>query len=368
MAISTMCKQVSCYQRRSTFGFYLLLVATSFVAIPLSGEKLFGHTETGDDAELRDRFVTEAPKRWQEYQIFIKSLQGSGRFDREDFIPRKGISNRRSFGYKQAADCALLMIQQESEKNTRCEVFAVNSSYTFSLGRKEPQKPWVITGVSPLTSDNISTELQALTARMNQQLSMGLMIFNDRLLLPIALNTGELQIDGARTALREGKSVVEVQFKHRPKDAANNPVRGGLIYLDPERYWVIEGYEVDAEFPNGKSHFTGKNEYKPGSKGHPIPLKRSIRSKGITKDGPGVDFELRTTLDLFEGPIPPKSDFTLPAFGLPEPIGITPLRPWYLRWYVLITGFGFGCIILGAIYYRLARRPSGVRDSDRSAQ
>ncbi|MGL4420971.1 MAG: hypothetical protein ACRCZF_09935 [Gemmataceae bacterium] len=80
-----------------------------------------------------------------------------------------------------------------------------------------------------------------------------------------------------------------------------------------------------------------------------------IQQKHLTKGTTETNTVKGSTIMTF-GDIP-EYEFTLSAFGLPEPVGIEPIaRPMNTLWYWLLGGAGFFAVV-SVLLYRLKKRP-----------
>jgi hypothetical protein len=119
------------------------------------------------------------------------------------------------------------------------------------------------------------------------------------------------------------------------------PLLGGWIVFDPERYWVIRECHVDLRphRDDPLSTLDGTFEYKESRKGFPIP-------KRIVRKWPHAtylqEFDLMEQADLQD------KEFTLSAFGLPEPAEMEGRSP--TRWYLWAAVAGMVCLALGVTF------------------
>ncbi|MBA2227964.1 hypothetical protein H0921_17535 [thermophilic bacterium 2918] len=86
-----------------------------------------------------------------------------------------------------------------------------------------------------------------------------------------------------------------------------------------------------------------------GKSGYPIPVRWTLQNDaGVVTS----EYDLRD-----EGVEPLEREFTLSAFGLPEPVGVEWERP--VRWYLWLMLAGMVCLVAGGVFYWLSRRRAG---------
>src|SRR5206468_1121677 len=122
-----------------------------------------------------------------------------------------------------------------------------------------------------------------------------------------------------------------------------------------EKYWAIREYEVTGVWPDAKGTISGSFEVKDNRQGVPVLVRQVRRQKSLspTPQGP-VDHEYILEYDVSEKAKVPEREFTLTAFGLPEPDGAG--RGSYL--YLWVTFAGVICIVLAVLLRRRGRRVS----------
>lgn len=151
---------------------------------------------------------------------------------------------------------------------------------------------------------------------------------------------------------RDGRELVKVEFSFRaPKDKKRTPSVQGWAVYDPSRFWVIrefEGQMVWNPAPvRGNATISATIDYEETPDGIPI-LKQITRRIKHLKDSEPVSH--RFDFDLREDNVR-ASEFTLAAFGLPEP----PARSWSLPLFLGTSGVGVVCLVL-SILLRLRAR------------
>jgi hypothetical protein len=233
-------------------------------------------------------------------------------------------------------------------------VWGENSQYKFRLYRRNETRPWVILDVTkfdepPENADKLKKE------------AVGLLFFEPYVGLPeLYQSAGFELIDVSPEEGDNSDGLVRVTFRYAPKDPTKDWQRSGVVVLDPSRDWVIRRTELEEKRQVGNikvtGKYTGRIDYKENGDQHVI--KAETRKK-IWNNGTVVneitmlgESELRPRKSI------PESEFTLSAFGLPEPHWARPKsKPWYL-WFAIA---GLVCLSLGGgVAWVKRRRAAGA--------
>jgi LPXTG-motif cell wall-anchored protein len=156
----------------------------------------------------------------------------------------------------------------------------------------------------------------------------------------------------------EGIACVRVEFDNSHELESNakdfDPVQGGVLLLDPNRYWCVRGCELRNRYIDAEALINEKVQLRDPSENLPVP--KQIVSVSNQKRSMGEHLVVKTMMEfeLYEpSRLPPDKEFSLSAFGLPEPLGVSWSRtPWYL--WVGLAGILF--LLVGAGFYWLKRR------------
>jgi hypothetical protein len=143
-----------------------------------------------------------------------------------------------------------------------------------------------------------------------------------------------------------GGGLVRVDFTYEPKDPeVDDHVRSGFAVLDPGRHWLICTADVNAKWGGGKEYGTISvtNEYDDKTMAFPfvrrmVEIIRATDGKARVENREVSEYE-------FHEPQGGETQFTLSAFGLPEPsVGRRrlPLTFWIAVAVVLVLTVTFG--------------------------
>ncbi|MEJ5277359.1 MAG: hypothetical protein WHU94_15750 [Thermogemmata sp.] len=124
--------------------------------------------------------------------------------------------------------------------------------------------------------------------------------------------------------------------------------------MDPEAGWCIREEVRRYVYADGVKESRNWFDYTINTSGYPILRQHRNITQGQTDGGATFRFEVVRHLELSESDDPPEWEFTLSAFGLPEPVGVvwerrTPVYVWLL--------VAAGVLLTLAVFFRwLARR------------
>lgn len=310
--------------------------------------------------ELRARFGKEASARWKEYADWCKNLEGTG-----TVIATKGetTEDHERFEYKYNAACRLIIRQSLLKPSGTGEVAAFNRRYAFLLERKTSEKPWVLKGIGEAESKNAAAIRKDVEKRSRAAVSL-LLTWPDS--LEELTTHPSFRILRATPVTRFGSELVQLEFEnpHEIIPAPGEPfvpIQSGVLLLDPERFWIFRGGDFNCNYSDAISTVKIEIELADSKSRFPIPKRRvtTIASKSLEGRGSYTrkmvsDFHLSEPSTL-----PPDEQFTLSAFGVPEPFAVAPARryPWFL-WAGIA---GVLCVIVGVFFARRGKVGSKER-------
>lgn len=327
----------------------------SVVAMLLIGTGLT-RAQTSEE-DLKTRFRDEAPRRWREYHAWAQRLQGSS--------TTQGKTFKDQVVMKRNPECILLISERlestSAEAPLHGEAFAINPVYSFALERKGPGHSWVLVELR-MRREGILPEIEQML-KPSQESTPGLIaVYGESLLKLVA--------QPSFTVLRvvplrhDGEELVQVDFDNtHPVKLGDDkffPLQSGSMILDPARFWCVRSYDVRGKHPRQEVSRKMEIELRDPAAKHPIP-KRYTEVRDVTNEGVGRSVARYVTeIDYSEpSPLPSDEEFTLTAFGLPEPPGVVWKKPtpsWL--WGTLA---GVALLVVAGVFGWLKRRASAAR-------
>lgn len=309
----------------------------------------------GGESNWERRFTSEARSKWREYESHAVVFQGSVSFFRITTGEQpRSVLNRRTEQLKQRADASLLITrifstEQEKGQERLAHGTLLSPTYGAELRRKQQDSPWFLLGFKFTPLDTL--EITVHKRKLEYYTLHPLLIFNREHLLSEMLNEQGFKVK-ALSPSDDKQGLVRLSFDYHPRDRKAKNIRSGWVLLDPQHHWIIRQYDVEVEFPDGSGgQQTGIYEYKTGNSGFLLPKQFVWQQKGRLGNGKRVEFETKLDFDIVEDPNPSLREFSLSAFGLPEPEGYAEARP---RWHWWVAGVAIALLILGAILRRAA--------------
>ena len=287
------------------------------------------------------RYLEEAPRAWDEYRARVKRLQGSYTFTIR--FTSTGETKVTPCEFKQREGCALFLNYSQGVAVVQ------NPRYGFELRRETPDSQWIASRIDLDLKDGISLTISPYEAvEMWSMYPINFVIIASPLLSPF--KDPGFKVKRVTPVVLDGAECCKVEFGYRIELGPRVPsFIAGSVTFDPARLWVIRALEARTESAAGNTEISAAYEYEGAKDGFPI-LKRVTHNFHLV----GTDANDRTDtieFDLKEADVPER-EFTLAAFGFPEPGEAKRTTPWFL-WLAL---GGFACLILAAFFRWRARR------------
>jgi hypothetical protein len=309
------------------------------------------------DPHWQTRFDTERPQAWDQYRQAKRYLQG---VCREEAQATGVPASRTESEVKINETCRLVRFTDLIAGTS--EVFGQNPKYWFRL-KSGKEGAWVLVALYH-GSQQKTDQAQDFERRMKMydRAAVG-RVFR------LGIDPTGKQFEevvrvpqGRVTALtpkqQAGTELVEVRFEVTPDNEAPMTLLGGTLLLDPERDWLPIVKTTMTRNKVGTGTQTTEYEFQSGAHPHP---RRAVERQ---------EYNLFNTAEPWRGTwtteydlrvperLPATTEFTLSAFGLPEPIGVTWERetPRYV-WF-LLGAVAFGVLAFGLRF--LARRRVAV--------
>ena len=304
----------------------------------------------------KQRFLNEAPRQWDKLQEFSNHLQGTitYRFTQND----KTLFHRQ-WNIKRNSTCKLILTRPLLvDTQPKGEVLASNAAYAFSLSRRTNEDPWIINGVYlAKDANNLPQALKDMPSdRGGAEQLLTQATWGEPLLALMKKST--FRILRVTSVRRGGQEIIQVDFDNShpvpveisdPGAKTLDKLQSGTLWLDPNRYWCVRSCDLNYKYLlNSEATVRVDAELVDETAEYPI-LKRWME-KRVIKHADQKVVPSATTLD-FEISVPTNppedSDFTLTAFGLPEPHSLPPHKA-NTNWYVWFGILGLICLTIGA--------------------
>jgi hypothetical protein len=306
----------------------------------------------GQSVDWEPRVSQEAPKAWAEYEARAKRLQGSWSTVLRSRKTQEVESETRG-EFKQRDGCAYIVSNHITELDCKAQV--MNPRYAFELGRARPDSDWAVKATGARLWTPATVQDPAYCTQRIVRNPFTLACFGDG--LQVTIFDPGFSLRTVTPVEDAGRNLVKVEFNYQPptdadpkKNSSLLMLHGGWLLLDPQHFWIIRKCAIDRDWGKETGTEIADFDYQNTDDGFPI-LKRVVRTSNRPKDG---DLEFVYEYDLHEGDVPER-EFTLGAFGFPEPGGATQAprpTPWYL-WFAIA---GAVSLAVGIIFFRRARK------------
>jgi hypothetical protein len=213
-----------------------------------------------------------------------------------------------------------------------------NRQYSCSLRRRLGTNQWLLEHIV-MESDAKLPEMDGKVSEAVRGMTSSHYVLDGEF-LPEAIRSGVLHLTRIEPAyLMDGRTFTRFEYENKKarsgKQAWSGQVVAGWVVLDPEAGWCIREQLYHRKYSDGLEECRSKYDYSVASSGYPIVRKIHLTCEGRTDKGEMYRIEAVTNLELTESDGPPESEFTLSAFGLPEPVGVvwekkTPVYVWLL--------------------------------------
>lgn len=298
---------------------------------------------------LREQFMIEAPKHWNTYLDFAKRrLQGDISYKHFEVVNgSKRLYSEGTASYRQNDGCASVVYTGLSRQDKEGQVLAQNRRYAFELSRRAPSSGWLLTKIGTDSPDYQTVDTTPIARTVREAVCAHFLVF-DRW-LPDWIKDPRFVVKEATSVDNGGHHLVQVDFGYQPRDSKESQISGGRLLFDPERSWVLREYAVT--MLRGTKTVTSSVNFQhvSAADNRPIILKVVRVDKSPQIGEPSGEINLEYALQEREVS---DADFSLSAYGLPEPIGATvekqvPVFVWILAASVACALIAIGCRYLG---------------------
>src|SRR6266404_759195 len=231
-----------------------------------------------DEAESwRERFLTEAPRKWAEYRSHSDRFQGSVLTVSSGHVGPVTVNEKNTVEIKQnrALGCALFKSTQS--------VGATNSQYSFQLtwssGYKES---WFLTWWEPAGTQNKAINTTAHEG-VHACVNHGTSIYTGYDQISTLISHPGFKVVRVTPIDKNGSTLAKVDIDFHPEsenEVKYSRMRKGWLLFDPQRYWLLMEYEGSAVRDGGAGTTHGSYEYETGAGGLPILKRKLVTFKG----------------------------------------------------------------------------------------
>ncbi len=238
------------------------------------------------------------------------------------------------------------------------EIFGTNPKYAFALRRNTSTSPWTVSQLIDRSNNKLPPAFEDhfdTFQRGNNQLVK----VSRKYPLVEVIRKPQFRVVRCRRVQQDGDDLVEVVFDYPHKvEKGGNDIQRGTLLLDPQRFWCLRSFEIqkasEVEGYRGTEQFQVL-ELGETDQSLPVPKRAVTKNTVVFDNGIGNTQEWRFEYDLsVPRRLPDDDEFTLTAFGLPEPPGLEWKGP--TRWYLWVGLAGIVCLVLGAAIHRFRRR------------
>lgn len=304
----------------------------------------------------------EVIDRWRDFELFARSLQGTAR---KATTWESGRMEQSRSSYKQNRECVLWCLSEEGKSAEICRLS--NPRYAAILKRSKSDPDQVV--LDRFTQDTGGRfpgyEVSA-SELFRQGISPHFCAVGSMLLSQFVVDPS-ITIQKMSKEQDNGHELIRLDYTYSRDDSENRvQVRArGSIYLDPSRCWCVRRSKLSSTStrkgtPSLDSEYERQFEVIDHSSGFPLvksqtshdnlyPYKTKKRLVSTSR----TDYEWKMDDSV------PESEFTLSAFGLPEPGGAEPVKkpiPMYV-WILMAAG---ACGAMAFTFRLLARRRRGA--------
>jgi hypothetical protein len=306
-----------------------------------------GSPTVGDTASLKQRLYGEAPAGWRrlrerEQQVVGQVICQGWRTDAGQ--ERERIKNA-SYEFARNGNLVRLAVRDLDQPGGSTAVYVIGPRYSFQLSRATVASPYVLTSLE-IGPPRVTAE----KFRGGTYFYRIIQAWREIWSIPLEelITDPGFKLEGISEIRDGGKPLVRVAFSF---DSGKHSVkyRDAYLLLSPTANWALVRAEMD-ETTWRHETYANRNRY--DERGEPI-LAESHRTNQYLQANAFEEFLCEFT--RLDRKVVPESEFTLSAFGLPEPDWAEPVRPASRIHYWFIGA----AVVLFAVALWLRRRARG---------
>lgn len=291
------------------------------------------------DNGLADRLRTEGTSGWARLEAATENIECVYKEERVVPSQKSGIATCE-LKYK---DGHFIIRRTKADDNV--SVYGRNDRYGFEIARSRETNPWVIASIDRTPGGASALGDESYGSYLREPWS----VFNVPMRAIVEDPTFTIKRIGS--VERNGQSLVEMEFAIQSSNqgvADLSILIGGTVAFNPKQSWAIQEYQVrflrrETQQDTGKSVVSKIRYMNADSE---VPTLRTVDYSLVGSGKPYASWKIEfLKCGICDAP---PSDFTLTAYGLPEP-GAISVRHNYGLW---LTSVALACAILAFVIRR----------------
>jgi len=322
----------------------------------IAGLLLLGRLANGQDiAVIRQRLESEVTRSYSEAREFAKHAKVRTRETLIDADSRETLRESHEemiFAYPyvlhrweldKVADTKARGFSLEERQQIR----GTNPRYSFHLLRPRIGADWVLHEWSPAEKVAPDSEMGRLYNTISKGAWPNFIV--NIMSLPDLLKDPTFRIKSGEYFDRDGRQFLRVFFTQGDPGSKKSALWDGSMIVDT-KFWCLSEYAIKITVAGMTVQEKATSEYVGNGAGIALPV-RWVKIQHRPK------FASETVFDMSveEYHAVPEVEFTLTAFGFPEPMGMPPVNRTS-RWWMWIMGGGLACIVGASFWFRRIRR------------
>jgi hypothetical protein len=295
----------------------------------------------GDDAQLRQRFQSEAPLKWKDLRVQFTNLRAevsdSAEFPAAEDRPQSA-HERQMISYNGRDNCLRYELKSFVGDSIGKEYIAcLNDRYAFVATRRNADTPYLVR--------YLGTERDRIIADLQNHYAVFAGLMMHTVPIDLLFADSSCKVKEVTSVEIDGTACVRVEFQSGFAARENYVVLGGRVDLDPSRLWALRQFTMRVQHVDGIGFHSGNMDYHEGENG--VLPKRLVHEVRHSADGPvrvrrKIDYR-----DVKAGDVE-CADCTMAAIGWPEPDFATarkrklPVIFWMIGASLLFAGLAIG--------------------------
>jgi hypothetical protein len=278
------------------------------------------------ERDWAERFKIEAPHDWSRCVEILRNRRLQVESSRFDLANGRVLRDHTWYEYRSLGPLFSETAQELGPKQESGTCSVRSTQYAFDLKRRDQNQQWALTQFH-------TEKLPARFGAAPNGRRAGPLWLQDQW-LPDWYSQPGFKVTSAVSENRDNKGLCRIEFSWKPTNRVQGPInqgetfiKEGWIVFDPAHSWCVDSFEAKAAWtscPNviirGRYDRTEHFEEKP------TKYRYTDETSGTLNDGTNVHRELMADFQ-FLGDSATEDNFTLSAFGFPEPAGAGSPKP-----------------------------------------